>query len=172
MSTVESRLQALGLTLPPPPPPAGHYQSWKRHDKLIYVSGRGARDAAGRPMTGRVGADLTAAEAYQHARAAGLLILSIVRQAAGSLDGVEAVRLFGMVNAVPEFREHSRVLDGCSELFLAVLGERGRHARSAVGVSSLPNEMSVEIEAIFAIGHCSQSDDEDPARLRGGSSSP
>jgi enamine deaminase RidA (YjgF/YER057c/UK114 family) len=74
-----------------------------------------------------------------------------VREAAGSLDRVAVIRLFGMVNAVPEFLEHSKVVDGCSDLFVEVLGERGRHARSAIGVASLPNGMSVEIEAAFAL---------------------
>lgn len=151
MSSPEARLAALGIVLPPPPAPAANYLSWKAHDGLVHVSGRGARGADGKPIAGRVGLNLTTAEAYAHARIAGLLILSVAREAAGSLDRVTAIRLFGMINAVPEFLEHSKVIDGCSDLFVEVLGERGRHARSAIGVASLPNGMSVEIEATFAL---------------------
>ncbi len=91
-------------------------------------------------------------EAYKRARLVGLGLLAATRQALGSLDRVEAViKLLGMVNAVPDFKDHPKVINGCSDLFVEVLGDAGRHARSAVGMGSLPNQISVEIEGIIAI---------------------
>ena len=91
-------------------------------------------------------------EAYKHARLVGLGLLAVARDALGSLDRVEAVvKLLGMVNGMPEFGDHPKVINGCSDLLVEVFGDRGRHARSAVGMGSLPNRMSVEIEAIFAV---------------------
>jgi enamine deaminase RidA (YjgF/YER057c/UK114 family) len=91
-------------------------------------------------------------EAYRRARLIGLQLLATTRQALGSLDRVEAVvKVLGMVNAVPEFTDQPKVINGCSDLFVEVLGEAGRHARSAVGMGSLPNQISVEIEAILAV---------------------
>jgi enamine deaminase RidA (YjgF/YER057c/UK114 family) len=102
--------------------------------------------------TGKLGIDRTVAEAREDAHIAGLRILSLIRSALGSLDGVETiVKLYGMVNATDTFGEHPQVIDGCSELLIEIFGENGRHARSAVGHSSLPGGMSVEIEAIIRI---------------------
>lgn len=136
MSLTEARLTALGIVLPPPPAPAANYLSSKAHGGLLYASGRRPRSAEGKPIAGRVGLNLTTAEAYA---------------AAGSLDHISVISLFGTVNATPDFAEHSKVIDGCSDLFVEVLGERGRHARSAIGVASLPNGMSVEIETTFSL---------------------
>jgi enamine deaminase RidA (YjgF/YER057c/UK114 family) len=118
---------------------------------LLYVSGQGPRETDGTMHRGKVGSDVTAAAARTHARLTGLNILAIAQQELGSLDHITAVvKLLGMVNATPDFADHPRVIDGCSELFLEVLGEAGRHARSAIGVGSLPGNIPVEIEAIFA----------------------
>lgn len=97
---------------------------------------------------GIVGKDFSIEEAYQFARTTGLGLLSAMRDACGSLDKVEVIKVFGMVNAIPGFSGHPQVMNGCSDLFVAVLGENGRHARSAVGMGSLPGNMPVEIEAI------------------------
>ncbi len=148
--TAEARLAALGIILPPPPAPSANYVSAKSWGGLFFLSGRGGRDEAGLQLTGRLGDSLTVEEGYAHARRAGLLILSALKQAAGTLEGIEVLRVFGMVSATAEFRDHSRVIDGCSDLLVAVLGDAGRHARSAVGMSSLPGGMSVEIETTFA----------------------
>ena len=103
-------------------------------------------------MTGKVGAEVSVEEAYRRARRVGLGLLAAMRQALGSLDRVEAVlKLLGMVNAVPDFKDHPKVINGCSDLFVEVFGEAGKHARSAVGMGSLPNQISVEIEGIVAI---------------------
>jgi enamine deaminase RidA (YjgF/YER057c/UK114 family) len=110
------------------------------------------RDEKGGTLTGKVGAEVSVEEGYRRARLIGLQLLSATRQALGSLDRVEAVlKVLGMVNAVPEFKDHPKVINGCSDLLVEVLGDAGRHARSAVGMGSLPNQISVEIEAILAV---------------------
>ena len=100
---------------------------------------------------GKVGRDYTVDEAYEHAKLVGLGLLAAAKMAAGDLAKVEVVKLLGMVNGVADFGDQPKVINGCSDLFVAVLGERGRHARSAVGMGSLPGNMSVEIEAVMRI---------------------
>jgi enamine deaminase RidA (YjgF/YER057c/UK114 family) len=102
-------------------------------------------------MTGKVGRDVTAEEAYEHAKLVGLGLLAAAKAAAGDLGRIEVLKVLGMVNAVPEFADQPKVINGCSDLFVAVLGERGRHARSAVGMGSLPMQITVEIEAVMRI---------------------
>ena len=103
-------------------------------------------------MTGKVGAEVSVDEAYQRARRVGLGLLAATRQALGSLDRVETVvKMLGMVNAVPDFKDQPKVINGCSDLFVEVFGEAGKHARSAVGMGSLPNQISVEIECILLV---------------------
>jgi enamine deaminase RidA (YjgF/YER057c/UK114 family) len=103
-------------------------------------------------LTGKVGAEVSVEEAYQRARLIGLQLLSATRTALGSLDRVDAVlKMLVMVNAVPEFKDHPKVANGMSDLFVEVLGDAGKHARSAVGMGSLPNQISVEIEGVIAI---------------------
>ncbi len=102
-------------------------------------------------MTGRVGEDISTEEAYKCARLMGRGLLAAAKLAAGDLAKVEVLKLLGMVNAVPGFGDQPKVINGCSDLFVEVLGERGRHARSAVGMGSLPSNMPVEIEAIMKI---------------------
>jgi enamine deaminase RidA (YjgF/YER057c/UK114 family) len=109
-------------------------------------------EADGRYHAGKVGQDVTVKEAYAHARLTGLNLLAIMHDALGDLARVRrVVKILGMVNAVPTFGEHPKVINGCSDLMVAVFGEAGRHARSAVGFGSLPNNITVEIEAIVAI---------------------
>jgi enamine deaminase RidA (YjgF/YER057c/UK114 family) len=100
---------------------------------------------------GKVGRDVTAEQAYEHAKLVGLGLLAAAKAAAGDLSKIEALKVLGMVNAVPDFTDHPKVINGCSDLFVAVLGERGRHARSAVGMGSLPMNITVEIEAVLRI---------------------
>jgi enamine deaminase RidA (YjgF/YER057c/UK114 family) len=119
---------------------------------LLFLAGQGPRDDNGGFMTGKVGAEISVEEAYQRARRVGLGLLAATRQALGSLDRVEAViKMLGMVNAVPDFKDQPKVINGCSDLFVEVFGEAGRHARSAVGMGSLPNQISVEIECIMLV---------------------
>jgi enamine deaminase RidA (YjgF/YER057c/UK114 family) len=150
--SAEARLKQLGLVLPDVPTPVANYVPFRLAGGLLFLSGQGPRDDKGKALTGKVGADVTVEEAYRRARIIGLQLLSTTRQALGSLDRVEAVlKVLGMVNAVPEFKDHPKVMNGCSDLFVEVLGDAGRHARSAVGMGSLPNQISVEIEAILAV---------------------
>ncbi len=149
--SADQKLKDLGLSLPDVPSPVATYVSFKRVGDMVYLSGQGPKRADGTYPTGKVGKDVTIEDAYQHARQTGLGLLAAMKKAAGSLDKVEVVKLLGMVNAVPDFADHPKVINGCSDLFVAVLGDNGRHARSAVGMGSLPNNMTVEIEAILEI---------------------
>jgi enamine deaminase RidA (YjgF/YER057c/UK114 family) len=150
--TPEQRLSELGLTLPPPPKPAANYIPFRFAGNLLYLSGHGPVRPDGSVKPGRLGRDMTIEEAYQEARLTGLQLLSTAKSALGELSRIEAVvKLLGMVNAEPDFGEHPSVINGCSDLFVAVLGEAGRHARSAVGMGSLPGRMAVEIEVILLV---------------------
>jgi len=149
----EQRLRERGIELPRVAPIRNApITLFRRSGKLVFLSGMGPRRPDGSFATGKVGREVTTEEAYQHARLTGLAMLAVMRDVVGgSLDDVAGVlKVFGMVNATPEFTEHPRVINGCSELFVEVFGEeRGRHARSAVGLASLPGGWTVEIEAIF-----------------------
>jgi enamine deaminase RidA (YjgF/YER057c/UK114 family) len=150
--SAEQRLAALGLTLPPPPAPIGNYVPFRLAGNLLFLSGVGPRRADGSIITGKVGAELDVAGGYDAAKLCGLNLLVNIRSAAGSLDRVDTVlKVLGMVNAVPGFAEHPKVIDGCTDLFVAVFGDSGRPARSAVGMGSLPRNISVELEAIVLL---------------------
>jgi enamine deaminase RidA (YjgF/YER057c/UK114 family) len=150
--SVEERLKQLGIVLPKVPTPVANYVPYRLAGNLLFLSGQGPRDENGNNLTGKVGAEISVEEAYKRARRIGLGLLAATRQALGSLDRVEAVlKVLGMVNAVPDFKDHPKVINGCSDLFVEVLGEAGKHARSAVGMGSLPNQISVEIEAVLAV---------------------
>ena len=123
--SAEAKLAELGLTLPSIPSPIANYVPFKRDGHVIYLSGQGPRKPDGGMITGKVGQDVTAETAYEHAKLIGLQLLAAARQAAGgSLDRLEVLKVLGMVNAVPEFKDHPKVINGCSDLFVAVLGER------------------------------------------------
>ena len=147
----EDKLSELGLALPTVPTPVANYVPFRRAGDMVYLSGQGPRKADGSYHTGKVGRDVTWEEAYEHAKITALGLLAAAKTAAGGLDKVEIVKVLGMVNGVPEFADQPKVINGCSDLFVAVLGERGRHARSAVGMGSLPNNMTVEIEAVIRV---------------------
>lgn len=149
----EARLARLGLALPQSAPvPVGAFCNVRRHADLLYLSGQGPVLEDGTLMRGKVGLDVTAEEAREHAKIVALNLLAIVNDTLGGLDGVGSVlKVLGLVNATPDFERHPFVIDGASELLVAVFGDDGVHARSAVGVASLPNQITVEIEAIFAL---------------------
>jgi enamine deaminase RidA (YjgF/YER057c/UK114 family) len=148
----EARLRALGIALPPLPAPKGTYRPGVIHGGLLYLSGQGPVMEDGAIATGIVGIGVSVEQACFHARRTGLALLSAARQMLGSLDRVERViSVFGMVNAVPGFGDHPRVVNGCSDLFVEVFGDAGGHARAAVGVASLPDNITVEITALFAV---------------------
>ena len=149
----DTQLTALAITLPPAPPKGGVYKSVVIVNNVAYVSGHGPYLADGDMIRGRVGADLNLEQGKAAARQTGLAILATLRQELGSLSRVKRViKLLGMVNATPEFTEHPKVINGCSELFAQVWGDDcGISARSAVGMGSLPGNIAVEIEGIFEI---------------------
>ena len=150
--SAEARLKQLGLVLPSVPSPVANYVPFRLAGNLLFLSGQGPRDDKGNALTGKVGAEVSVEEACRRARIIGTQLLSATRQALGSLDRVEAVlKVLGMVNAVPGFGDQPKVINGCSDLFVAVFGENGRHARSAVGFGSLPGGIPVEIEAIVEV---------------------
>jgi enamine deaminase RidA (YjgF/YER057c/UK114 family) len=149
--TPEAKLVSMGLTLPDIPSPMANYVPFKICGNVLYLSGQGPRRNDGSMMVGKVGLNVTAEQAYEHAKLVGLGLLAAAKAAAGELSKVEVLKVLGMVNAVPEFTDQPKVINGCSDLFVAVLGERGRHARSAVGMGSLPMQITVEIEAVMCI---------------------
>lgn len=148
----EARLAALGILLPPAPTPIANFVTHVQEGGLLYLSGQGPREADGRLHTGKLGVDVTVAEGYAHARLTGLNLIAVMKAALGDLARVRRiVKLLGLVNAAPDFADHPAVINGCSDLFVAVFGDAGRHARSAVGMGSLPGRISVEIEAVVAV---------------------
>jgi enamine deaminase RidA (YjgF/YER057c/UK114 family) len=150
--TPEQRLAELGYDLPPAPKPAGTYVGSVLTGNLLFVSGNGPRRVDGSFATGVVGAELTVEQAYEHARLTALTILSVVKRDLGELSRIKrVVKVFGMVNCTPDFKEHPQAINGCSDLLVEVFGDAGRHARSAVGMCSLPVGISIEIEAVFEL---------------------
>lgn len=152
-TSFEKRLTAAGINLPETPPePIGCFRNVIVHAGLAWVSGQGPIHPDGRLERGKVGSDLTAETARTHARLVGLNILSALCAAVGNLDQVERViKLHGLVNAVPDFERHPFVIDGASELMVEAFGEHGLHGRTSFGVGSLPNNITVEIDGVFAI---------------------
>lgn len=150
--SVNDRLKELDITLPSVPGPAGNYVDAVKTGNLLYLSGKGPLKTEGGATTGKLGKDVTVEQGYQDARSVGLIMLAVLQKELGDLDRVKrVVKLLGMVNAVPEFADQPKVINGCSDLMVEVFGEKGRHARSAVGMGSLPGQITVEIEAIFEI---------------------
>ena len=146
---IEARLKSLGLRLPPVPTPVANYVPFVVTGQLVFLSGQGPRKPEGGMHTGKVGGTVTVDEAYGHARIVGIQLLAALKEAVGDLDRVtRIVKLLGMVNGVPDFKQHPKVINGCSDLFVEVFEAKGKHARSAVGMGSLPDDITVEIEAI------------------------
>jgi enamine deaminase RidA (YjgF/YER057c/UK114 family) len=148
----EKRLAELGIELPRPPKPIANFVTFVEENGFLYLSGQGPRGADGTLHTGKVGATVSIEEACAHARLTGINLVAAMKLALGDLGRVRRiVKILGMVNATPDFEHHPKVINGCSDLMVDVFGERGKHARSAVGMSSLPGNITVEIEAIVAI---------------------
>ena len=146
--SAEKKLKELGIQLGPVTPPVANYVNAVRTGNLLFLAGKGP---AGN-VAGIVGKDITVEEAYGHARTTGLNLIAVMKHELGSLDRVKRiVKVLGMVNAGPGFGEQPKVINGCSDLFVEVFGERGKHARSAVGMGSLPNNIPVEIEVIVEV---------------------
>jgi enamine deaminase RidA (YjgF/YER057c/UK114 family) len=151
--SAEKRLKELGIDLGAVSAPVANYVNAVRAGNLLFLAGKGPRAGKdGRRPSGKVGREYTVEQAYEHARTVGMDLLAVMRAELGSLDKVKrVVKVLGMVNAVPEFQDHPKVINGCSDLFVAVLGERGKHARSAVGMGSLPMGIPVEIECVVEV---------------------
>ena len=151
--SAEARFLELKLELPPAPKPVAVYKPLVVVDRMAYVSGHGPLRPDKTLITGRVGSDLTLDQGKAAARQVGLAILATLRAQFGSLDKVKrVVKMLGMVNSAPDFLEHPKVINGCSELFAEIWGpENGIGARSAVGMGPLPGNIAVEIEVIFEL---------------------
>ena len=149
---IDTRLTALGLTLPDAPAPAANYVPWVRTGDLVYVSGQISQDESGL-ITGKLGDGLDVAAGAAAAKRCGLSLLAQLRAACdGDLDRVvRVVKLTGFVNSTPDFTDQPKVINGCSDLLVEVFGDAGRHARSAVSAGSLPLGVAVEIEGIFEV---------------------
>jgi len=148
---IGARLTTLGIKLPAPAPPAGAYVPWVKSGSLLFISGQITMGEKGLEYVGTVGNEINLEDAK---RAARLAALNVIAQAASALDGdldrvTRVVKLTGFVNAAPGFSQHPEVVNGASDLFAEIFGERGRHARAAVGVSSLPRNVAVEVEAVL-----------------------
>jgi enamine deaminase RidA (YjgF/YER057c/UK114 family) len=151
--SAEANLKKLGIDLGTVSAPVANYVNAVRTGNLLYLAGKGPRvDANGHRPQGKLGRDFNVEQGYQHARSVGLDLLAVMRTELGSLDRVKrVVKVLGMVNAMPEFTDHPKVINGCSDLFVEVFGEAGKHARSAVGMGSLPMGIPVEIEVIVEV---------------------
>lgn len=149
----EAKLEQLGIDLGTVSAPVANYVNAVRTGNLLYLAGKGPRvDASGKRPVGKVGREFTAEQAYQHARSVGMDLIAVMKSELGSLGRVKRiVKVLGMVNAVPEFTDHPKVINGCSDLFVEVFGDAGKHARSAVGMGSLPMGIPVEIEVIVEV---------------------
>ncbi len=143
--SIEQRLAELGLVLPEVPTPMFSYVPAVRTGNLLYVSGQVSS------LKGKLGREVNTEQGYQAAREVGLKLIAVARYALGSLEGLRVVKLLGMVNSTLEFEEQPKVINGASDLLVQVFGDKGKHARSAVGMAQLPFNCSVEIEAIFEI---------------------
>jgi enamine deaminase RidA (YjgF/YER057c/UK114 family) len=152
MSTIEDKLSTLGLELPSQGPPVGNFVSAVRTGNLMFVSGHGPYKDGQYIYRGKLGEDVDTATGYEAARLVMLNCLAGLKAEIGDLDRVaRVVRVFGMVNSTPDFAEQPQVIDGASDLLTEILGDRGKHARAAVGMVALPMGISVEIEMVVEV---------------------
>ena len=152
MSQVEDKLNAMGLTVPEPPPPGGNYIPARRTGNVVFLSGVTPSRPDGTAFKGKLGRDLTVEEGYAAAQNCALKLLANLKKEIGDLDNVtKVIKLLGMVNSDPDFTQPPAVVNGCSDLLVNVLGDKGRHARSAVGLATLPGGVAVEIEMIVEV---------------------
>ena len=148
---IDQRLAELGVELPDAPAPAANYVPFTRIGDMVYISGQVPKTADGM-IQGKLGGGFSIEDGQKAARLCGINLIAQMKKAAdGDLDRVRVLKLNGFVNATQDFEQHPAVVNGCSDLMVEVFGDRGRHARSAVGSSSLPFQVAVEVEAIIAI---------------------
>lgn len=150
---IEQRLRDLGIVLPVPTTPSANYVPFRRSGSLVFIAGQVPFAEGKYHFVGKVGRDVTVEDGQKAARLCAINILSQLKASlGGDIEGVlGCVRLGGFVNAVPEFAEHPKVVNGASDLMVAVLGDAGRHARVAVGCGSLPHDVAVEVEGLFEV---------------------
>ena len=152
MSVVEARLTEMGYELPPPPPPVGNYLPAARSGDVMWMAGVGSGRPDGSRITGKLGDELTVEQGYEAARWCALNLLSRMKAELGDLDKVTRVlKVVGMVNSAPGFGEQARVVDGASDLFVALFGDQGRHARSAPGMGALPGGTAVIVDCVVEV---------------------
>ncbi|WP_454917111.1 RidA family protein [Xanthobacter sediminis] len=151
-SSVEQKLAELGITLPTPKPPLANYVPVVRTGNLLFISGQVSIDAAGQITTGKLGGGVEIAAGQAAARLCAINLLAQAKVAIGDLDKlVRVVKLVAFVNSAPDFVDQPKVVNGCSDLLVEVLGDKGRHARSAVGIAALPFNAAVEVEAVIEV---------------------
>ena len=152
MSLIEAKLAELGYRLPPPPDPGGNYLSATRSGNIMWMAGVGSRRTDGSRITGKLGAELSVDQGYEAARWCALNLLARMKAELGDLDKVTRIlKVVGMVNSAPNFGEQARVVDGASDLFVDLYGERGRHSRSAPGMGALPGGIAVIIDCVIEV---------------------
>lgn len=150
--TPEERLKELKIELPAPPKPAANYVSAVRTGNLIFLAGKGPTHPDGTNVTGKLGIDLTVEQGYEAARLVAINQLAVLKNELGDLSKViRIVKVLGMINSSPEFTDHSKVMNGFSDLMVEVFGEKGKHARSSVGMCSLPFNIAVEVELVVEV---------------------
>ncbi|MGU3493547.1 RidA family protein [Xanthobacteraceae bacterium A53D] len=150
--TIEQKLAELGITLPVPNAPLANYVPSVRTGNLLFISGQVSLDGAGKISTGKLGAGLDIDAGRAAARLCGINLIAQMKVALGDLEKVvRVVKLIGFVNSAPDFTDHPKVINGCSDLLVDVFGDKGRHARSAVGIAALPFDAAVEVEAIVEV---------------------
>jgi len=148
----EEKLKELGITLPQPPSPVANYVNAVRTGNLIFLAGKGPKSADGSEITGKLGREISIEEGYRAARLTGINQLAVLKAELGDLNKVKRiVKVLGMVNSDPSFVEQPAVINGFSDLMVEVFGDKGRHARAAVGMASLPRGQAVEIEMIVEV---------------------
>jgi len=152
-SDPEAKLKELGISLPAMSKPVANYVKYVQTGKLIYLSGHGPKNNKGEDITGKLGDGISIEQGYEAARACGIQLLATLKDATGGdLKRVKRiVKILGMVNCTNTFTDQPKVMNGCSDLLVAVFGEKGKHARSAVGMNALPNNIVVEIEMIVEV---------------------
>jgi len=149
---IEGKLEKMGIKLPVLGVPVANYVHAVTSNNWVFLAGKGPRKEDGKNIVGKLGQDLTVAQGYEAAKIAGINLLAALKGEIGDLNRVvRIVKVKGMVNAIPEFTDHSKVINGFSDLMVAVFGDKGKHARAAVGMSSLPGNMAVEIEVVVEI---------------------
>ena len=152
MADIEDRLLGLGYQLPPPPDPVGNYLSATRSGNIMWMAGVGSRRTDGTRITGKLGAELSVDQGYEAARWCALNLLARMKAELGDLDKVTRIlKVVGMINSDPDFGEQARVLDGASDLFVELYGERGRHSRSAPGMGALPGGIAVIVDCVIEV---------------------